>query len=273
LEREVVKPNAKPKLVWSRVHDRDALRGGLILLDEHSTISDEIGRDIVDTGARIIAAGDPGQLPPVSGRPFFTEPSATLKTIHRQALESGIIRQAHRVRAGHRYEADGPDFQVGSYAPDEIILGADVVLCWKNTTRHLLNARVRHLQGLDGMTPRRTETVMCLKNNGNFGVFNGATYELLEDYVPHSKRIVVDVDGFPTEIEHACFEGIDDQYHQYDNRNIRFTFGYSSTVHKFHGSEEQRVLLFDEYNASDDRDRWLYTGITRAQQTVIVIRA
>lgn len=265
-----VETDGSQDMQWDKVYESGALTGGLILLDESSTINDEIARDILDTGARVIACGDPGQLPPVSGEAFFTRPDRTLTTIHRQALESPIIRQAHRVRAGLPYQPDGFGFQVCQVVPDEIMLMADTVLCWRNNTRHWLNGRIRFLQGLDGWGPRAGETVMCLKNNGEFGVFNGATYTLLRHYVPGGKEITVEVDGEPVTIPFAVFENVDDRYSQYDKRTMKFCFGYAVTVHKSQGSEWDKVLLIDEYNRSEDRDAFIYTGITRAAKQIVV---
>ena len=40
----------------------------VIALDEASMCGERVARDLLDTGARIIACGDPGQLPPVERR-------------------------------------------------------------------------------------------------------------------------------------------------------------------------------------------------------------
>ncbi len=53
-----------------------------------------------------------------------------------------------------------------------------------------------------------------------------------------------------------------------------FDFGYAISVHKSQGSEWGRVIMFDErnsYQTDDDYSRWLYTGITRAREKLIII--
>jgi exodeoxyribonuclease-5 len=53
-----------------------------------------------------------------------------------------------------------------------------------------------------------------------------------------------------------------------------FDFGYCVSVHKSQGSEWSRVILIDErnqYQTDDDYTRWLYTGITRAKDKLIMI--
>lgn len=53
-----------------------------------------------------------------------------------------------------------------------------------------------------------------------------------------------------------------------------FDFGYCVSVHKSQGSEWNRVIMIDERNShqsDDDYTRWLYTGITRAKEKLILI--
>ena len=51
-----------------------------------------------------------------------------------------------------------------------------------------------------------------------------------------------------------------------------FDYGYALTVHKSQGSQWGSVVLFDEsYAFREHRDRWLYTGLTRAAEKVVVV--
>ncbi len=51
------------------------------------------------------------------------------------------------------------------------------------------------------------------------------------------------------------------------------TYGYALTVHKAQGSQWDDVVLFDESWAFREHGaRWLYTGITRAAETLTVVR-
>ena len=52
-----------------------------------------------------------------------------------------------------------------------------------------------------------------------------------------------------------------------------FDFGYALTVHKAQGSQWDNVMLFDEsYAFGEHRDRWLYTGLTRAAKKLTIVR-
>ena len=48
-----------------------------------------------------------------------------------------------------------------------------------------------------------------------------------------------------------------------------FDYGYALTVHKSQGSEFDRVVRFDE-NHKHERQKWVYTGLTRAAKQIIV---
>lgn len=53
----------------------------------------------------------------------------------------------------------------------------------------------------------------------------------------------------------------------------RFEFAYAVTCHKAQGSEFDFVIVFDEsWVFGEERNRWLYTAITRAKDKLLIIR-
>ena len=59
----------------------------------------------------------------------------------------------------------------------------------------------------------------------------------------------------------------------HDEPICRFEFAYAITCHKAQGSEFDFVVLFDESWAfGEERNRWLYTAITRAKEKLLIIR-
>lgn len=53
----------------------------------------------------------------------------------------------------------------------------------------------------------------------------------------------------------------------------RFEFAYAVTCHKAQGSEFDFVIVFDESWAfGEERNRWLYTAITRAREKLLIVR-
>lgn len=263
----------KSILGFEALHRSDALWGQIVLLDECSMIDTKMAADILRTGVRVIACGDPGQLPPVNGEQFFQRPDYTLKTIHRQALDSPIIRQAHWVRLGRGYGPDTDAFRVLPKVTQDDVLSADVILCWRNKTRQGANAIVRRYRGHTAPHPTAGELVVCLKNSAEHGVWNGATYTLTRDFRDGDCNIWVDVNGHETRIEKVKFEGMRDALPTYEKAVTSFAYGYALTVHKSQGSEWPHVLLIDEYSRDDYRKEWVYTAVTRAAERCTVIRS
>ena len=264
--------DGKDRLEWAGLHQDNALDDIALLLDESSMINGRMADDILRTGCRIIACGDPGQLPPIEGEQFFRQPDVMLKKVHRQALDSPILRQAHWVRLGRGYNSDGEDFQVVKRAKPEDVLAADIIICWRNVTRKAVNAWVRKLKGITQPNPQAGEPVMCLKNCYEHGLWNGATYNLTRDFHDGDSTIYLEVDGREEEVFPITFEGFEDAVPRWEKAQSRFAFAYCTTVHKAQGSEYPFVILIDEYSRDEHRKEWLYTAITRAQKRVLVVR-
>jgi exodeoxyribonuclease V len=190
--------------------------------------------------------------------------------VHRQALESPIIRQAHAVRRGGRYQPDGDAFRVVG-AIDA--LAADVLISLKNNTRDYGNQLYRTRAGLTSPLPVKGELVVCLLNAYGFGIYNGAIYTVARDLGADDGTIaIVDDDRtiespVPSHLRRAGVEPA--RLHP----RIPFAFGYAITCHKSQGSEWQRVAVWDEcWPGYQDRCKWLYTALTRASDTVEVCR-
>lgn len=272
LEDEFETLEGKSMLDFSNLHGEGDLIGKTALVDEVSMIPDDMAQDMIRTGIRIVAFGDPGQLPPVQGQQFFSTPDATLHKIHRQALDSPIIRQAHLVRQGRGYKDDTDAFRVTSGATKEDLLRADAILCWKNKSRQAMNARMRMFKGITADHPIAGEMMMCLRNAKDFGLYNGASYKLLRDFHPGDVRMLLDIEGHAVEVDMVKFENLRDGIPAGERAMTSFTFSYAITVHKAQGSEFDHVLLIDEYSMEENRKEWLYTGITRAAKSIQVVR-
>lgn len=53
----------------------------------------------------------------------------------------------------------------------------------------------------------------------------------------------------------------------------RFEYGYCISCHKAQGSEFDNTVIFDEsYAFKEDRNRWLYTAITRTKKKLLLLR-
>lgn len=258
----------------------------LVIIDECSMVDEELGRDLLSFGVKVLVLGDPAQLPPVKGAGFFTEgkPDFMLTEVHRQAKGNPIIRMSMDVRAGKELAIGGyGDSRVmprGSINSD-IVLAADQVLVGKNITRHQYNARIRTLKGFEGMF-RKDDRVVCLKNSRAKGLFNGGIWNVdrvRKQTELETTMIVSPLDtgavNMPTEVctHHYFAMGRDRELDWKEARKYeQFDFAYALTCHKAQGSQWDSVLIFDESAVfREDATRWLYTAITRAAEKVTVV--
>ncbi len=264
--------------------ESDAAHAKLIVIDECSMVDEELGRDLLSFGKKVLVLGDPAQLPPVKGGGFFTEaePDVMLTQVHRQAADNPIIRLSMTIREGGAIERGdfGDTCVVTRDALDPaLITGADQVLVGLNKTRRAYNSRLRQLRGFTGELPNSGEKLVCLRNNRKKGLLNGAIFTVKsagaerrgkvrmlvtpEDGAGKYQRVAVIPQFFTNdaEIPFALRKDSDE-----------FDFGYALTVHKAQGSQWDSVALFDESFAfREHRARWLYTGVTRAAKKLTLV--
>ncbi len=267
-----------------------ASKADLLIIDECSMVDSELGRDLLSFGVPILVLGDPAQLPPIqsgsSGAGFFTEqePDAMLTEVHRQAKDNPIVRLSMDIREGRTLEP-------GTYGETQVVekkqldpqrvLDADQVLVGRNATRRAYNQRMRERRGFEGTLPAAGDKLVCLRNNRKKGLFNGALWTVKERSGRNSgimtMRLLPDDEtatrGVKVSVRPECFSGrIEDVDWPRRKPYDEFDYGYVLTVHKAQGSQWDNVVLFDESFAfSDSRERWLYTGVTRAAKTLTVV--
>lgn len=266
----------------SEVRDAD-----LVIIDECSMVDGRMGEDLLSFGTKVLVLGDPAQLPPVMGGGFFTEDCEAdimLEEIHRQAAESPIIRLATEVRQGGRPQLGGDDacrvIDVEAVTK-EIALGADQLLVGRNKTRTNYNRRMRSLLGRQRMdAPEPGDKLVCLRNNHEKGLLNGAVWHARDVGAVTEDRVFMEVEpedgGEALEVEahRHHFTDSEETMAWWERREAEeFDYGYAMTVHKAQGSQWGNVLLFDEsFVFRADRHRWLYTGITRAAERLTVVK-
>lgn len=247
----------------------------LVLLDECGTVGTRLGEDLAATGARIIACGDPYQLRPVRDTRYFDDADATITEIRRQAWDSPIIRQAHAVKDGHDYQSDGDDFRVitkQQMTKEDLAFGG-IALCWRNMTRQRLNVSRRRAKGFGGAVIEEGEPVMVLRNDHALRVFNGEIYTVQTKRPPGEDMQVIDQRGRSVVLRNVTCEGIDPSFDErrYEDDWMPVCLAYATTTHKFIGSEDNDVLIIDEY-VGNERDAWVYTSLTRAAKRALVVQ-
>ena len=272
--------------LWNKA---PASHAKLIIIDECSMVDAELARDLMSFGVPLLVLGDPAQLPPIQGGGFFTEadPDAMLTQVHRQARDNPIVRLSMDIRAGKAL-APGQygETQVvsrGALDPKRVI-NADQILVGRNATRRAYNMRLRERRGLAGALPVAGDKLVCLRNNRNKGLFNGALWVVKERPRPRRKilrmRIEPDEDlgegrdeTIKVAVRPECFTGRIEELDWLERKPFdEFDFGYVLTVHKAQGSQWDDVVLFDESDVfRENRGRWLYTGVTRAAKRLCVV--
>jgi len=265
-------------------------RAKLVIIDECSMVDEQLGKDLMSFGTPILVLGDPAQLPPISGGGYFTEhePDILLTEIHRQARDNPIIRLALDVR-------EGREFMRGDYGSaqvigredvnQELVMQADQVLVGRNQTRRRYNQRLRELKGFSADYPQAGDKLVCLRNDPAKGLLNGSLWKVMssarETVKPGLNLLVSPEEDDPErgiakiKLLKAAFEDErpDEIPWATRKRYDEFDYGYALTVHKAQGSQWGNVVLFDESWAfKETRQRWLYTAITRAAETLTVVR-
>lgn len=261
----------------------------LIIIDECSMVDEALGRDLLSFGTPVLVLGDPGQLPPVSGGGFFTEyePDYLLEEVHRQARDNPIVDIAQRVR-------EGRDISLGNYGAcvqviskrdlsSDIVLDGDQVLVGTNRTRRRYNERLRELKGFDGPIPQSGDKLVCLRNDTAKGLLNGSLWQVTSAArtVKRTMNLLIRAEDEGIERYSAKVKVLKDVFEtpeadipwQLRRRHDDFDYGYALTVHKAQGSQWDHVVLFDEsYAFKEHSKRWLYTGITRAAETITIVK-
>ena len=292
--------------------ESDPLRADAVIVDEMSMVDVQLLGSLlqaVPQTARLILVGDPDQLPPVGpGFPFSDMlrsamlPAVKLTEIFRQAQESLIVMNAHRVNRGEIPELTNTksDFfflqgrseeQVAqtiaslcaTRLPQNMGIPADQiqVLCPTKKGPAGTIALNKLLQAhLNPATPTKQEKtvgdtvfrvgdrVMQIRNN----------YDLLWKKIDGSAvgagifngdvGIVTKVDN-QLEVLTVVF---DDREADYDFTQLNeLELAYAMTVHKSQGSEYRAVIL-SAWNASSYllSRSILYTAITRARELLII---
>ncbi|MEI6327035.1 MAG: AAA family ATPase [Candidatus Roizmanbacteria bacterium] len=268
----------------------------LLIVDEGSMVDERIWTHLLSYRVPILVVGDHGQLPPIQGSfSLMSDPHIRLDHIHRQAAENPIIelsiqaREHGVIRMGTysdtviKYDMASSDSQDSM---QELLAKYDnqtLVLCGFNATRSKLNKHIRGLLGFESSEPVRGDRVICLRNNNKVKIANGmlGTIRSIEPMSEDWYVATIAMDDmdkvYSGRIAREQF-GATAALNFTSNRAATatgdlFDFGYATTVHKAQGSQAKRVILFEERSKHMDDlmwRRWLYTGITRAEDELYV---
>ncbi len=284
----------------------------LIVLDEASMVSDEVLSDLLNFGVKVLLCGDNAQLPPVEGfNTYLKNPDYTLTAIVRQQLDNPIIMLAQLAREGKpipfgnfgdkAFVLYGRKFDGAQR--ERLLLRSDQVICGLNRTRTRINDLIRAAKGFEGL-PQNGDKLICTQNNweqfidgeARFNLVNGIIGTAIDPFYDKASMM-----GFmqfkPEFLDEVCPDALPFDYGIFENGEYRykhgdtfakfdengeatgvftlnrFEYGYCISCHKAQGSEFDNVIIFDEsYAFKEDRNRWLYTALTRARKKLILVR-
>jgi exodeoxyribonuclease-5 len=276
--------------------------GSLVIVDEASMVNQDLYNtlktQVLSVGGKLLWVGDKEQLPPLNGLwgPDFDNPTAELKEIHRQAEGSPIIKLATLIRNNRGQEftdwGDTVSYSSGSIgdAAEWVLGGGDrVCLTWTNKVRQAINQCVRGFMGCTNVL-QGGETVLVLKNNWFIDVVNGDILKIarVTNYnAPRSPGLLKltttsgqvfytlrDCIGAPSQVFRQQVARV--KIKEVRNAVVHIDYGYCLTVHKSQGSQWRDVCLVEceslrrSNKDLDGKRRLLYTGVTRAQQRLLI---
>lgn len=291
-----------PKNGQFKRNEESPLDCDLLVIDEASMVDVPLMNALlkaVPTRAGLILLGDVDQLPSVGPGQVLGDiiasgavPVARLTEVFRQAAESRIIVNAHRINQGQMPSApsagEDADFYVIEIGEPEEGLTKLI---------EVVSKRIPKRFGLD---PLRDIQVLCPMNRGVLGARNlnielqrvlnpnpTATVERFGWTFAPGDRVMETQNDYDREV----FNGdlgtvlrIDDEeaalVAEFDGREVVYPFGeldtlvlaYATTIHKSQGSEYPAVVIpvVTQHYAMLARNL-LYTGVTRGKSLVVLI--
>ena len=299
------------KMVFSRDEDQP-LKADAIIVDEMSMVDVQLLHSLlkaIPLNKRLILVGDPDQLPPVGpGFPFGDMlrsnmlPTVRLTEIFRQAQESLIVTNAHRINAGEMPELRRVDRDFffmrrpneealtqlicdlcSTRLPGKMGIPADQIQVLSPTRKGpagtvYLNKLLQKV--LNPPSPDKKE-----RQHGDFSFREGdRVMQIRNNYDILWKKLdgsAVGAGVFNGDI--GSITAINPQAETitvvYDDREAEYDFSmlnelepaYAMTVHKSQGSEYRAVILVAWNSAPQLLSRSiLYTAVTRARELLIV---
>ncbi|MEU6240714.1 ATP-dependent RecD-like DNA helicase [Streptomyces sp. NPDC047024] len=288
-------------------YDRERpLDADLVVVDEASMLDLLLANKLVKAvppGAHLLFVGDVDQLPSVGAgevlRDLLAEggpvPAVRLTRVFRQAQQSGVVTNAHRINAGQHPLTDGmKDFFL--FVEDDT----------EEAGRLTVDVAARRVPARFGLDPRRDVQVLAPMHRGpaGAGALNGLLQQAITPARPElpEKRFggrVFRVGDKVTQIrnnydkgENGVFNGTvgvvtsldpveqrltvrtdEDEEVPYDFDELdELAHAYAVTIHRSQGSEYPAVVIPVTTSAWTMLQRnLLYTAVTRAKRLVVLV--
>lgn len=299
-----------------RLLEADPRRGGfkrgeanpldceLLVLDEASMVDVPLMASLIRAlplRSGLFLVGDVDQLPSVGPGQILADiisseavPVARLTEVFRQAAQSRIVVNAHRVNHGRMPELEasakpGSDFFfIEASDPDE-------------ARRKIIEIVRKRIPGRFGFDPIREVQVLCPMNRGRLGT-RALNLDLQAALNGDESKPAVARFGWPFRVDDKVMQtannynkevfngdigfvrGVDLEAQEvvidFDGKPVIYDFGeldevspaYATTIHKAQGSEYPAVVIpLSTQHYPMLRRNLLYTGITRARKLVVLV--
>ena len=279
---------------------------GLLVVDEASMVDVELMAALLQAlpaEGSLLLIGDADQLPSVGPGQVLRDliesgalPVARLREIFRQAENSRIVRNAHRVNQGYLPELE----PVQGELSDFYFVPAEDAEDGQRKVVEIVAGRIGRRFGLD---PVQDVQVLSPMHRGPLGVrLLNVTLQAVLNPAPESGAVEVERFGWryragdkvmqtENDYERDVFNGdvgrivsIDPGAEQmtiaFDGRPVQYRFSdldrlmlaYAVTVHKSQGSEYPAVVIpITTHHYVMLRRNLLYTAITRGRQLVVIV--
>lgn len=300
----------EPSFVYNRKNKLDV---DAVIIDELSMVDIKLFNSLLEAlpmSARLVMVGDKDQLPPVGAGNVLKDltesgmiPVVQLDKIFRQAMESLIVTNAHKVVKG-----DMPDMQRNDINSDFFLLKENSPY---NASKKIVDLVTRRLPAGYGYDPIKDIQVLCPSRKGDVGTEN-LNFLLQQKLNPASRgkaeirhngyilregdkvmqiKNNYDVPWFrPSDNGTGVFNGdigilskIDKKNDilnvQFDDREAMYSLesakelelAYAMTVHKSQGSEFEAVVMPVIATPAKLAYRNLfYTALTRAKSLIVL---
>ncbi len=276
------------------------LRSGFVIVDESSMMDLELASSLLSAlmpNCSLLLVGDRNQLPSVGPGSVLKDviasglaPVVELTRVYRQASQSRIVTNAHRINRGELPDvsnaAGGDFFFIERNSPEDVlstikqlvaqrlignfgINGSGDIQVLTPMNRgplgvHLLNRELQQLLNPQGRALvvgdreiREGDRVIQLKNNYDKQIFNGDIGRVLQ--VDPARALV-----------EAAFE---DSHASYDAGDLdELALAYAISVHKSQGSQYPAVVMpMHQSHYLMLRRNLIYTAITRAERVCVLV--
>jgi len=294
-----------PRTMSFKRNESQPIEAGAIVIDESSMVdifmADALLRAIAD-GTRVVLVGDVDQLASVGPGSVLRDvirservPSVRLTKIFRQAEESLIVQNAHRINRGEAPHPPPKDAEADFFVIDrkspETARATIVELVASRIPKRFGLDPIRDIQVLSPMIRGEAGTlalnqalqaalnpngVAIQRGNASFRV-GDKVMQLRNDYDRNvwngDVGIITSVNTEEDSLVVSFDEGIERREVTYETASLdELTLAYACTVHKSQGSEYPAVVipLLTAHFVMLSRNL-LYTAVTRGRRLVVLV--